>query len=549
MAWYDEAVFYHIYPLGMTGAPKQNIYGEPVHRLNTLIPFISEIKKLGCNAIYIGPLFESVGHGYETTDYKKLDTRLGINEDLTAFVAECHKQGIRVILDGVFNHTGRDFFAFQDIKRNRESSPYRDWYCNVNFNSNNEYNDGFSYDNWGGYDLLAKLNQHNDEVREYVCNVIRFWVKEFDIDGIRLDAADVLDFNYMQMMRQVANEVKPDFWLMGEVIHGDYIRWVNGGTLHSVTNYHLHKALYSGHNDHNYFEIAHTVKRLYEMGGNRPDGLKLYNFVDNHDVERIHTKLNKKSHFVPVHILLYTLPGVPSIYYGSEFGVEGQKQRGSDDSLRPAISYEQYVAETQNNNFVNLISRLGEIRQDAKALSYGDYKELLLTNSQYAFARNYNGQSVIVTVNNSDDDFTMKLPAENAGEYIGGISGTMVCVNNGYISVNVKANSGEIWLPESLSDEQVQPIEIKVEEKQVKVETIEKPVEITEPAKEDVLVQTKKTIEQKVNKSFEEMTVEELQDAILERMKRNGPVTEQMKKDVLENVYHNSLVTWIKSFN
>ncbi len=447
MPWYDEAVFYHIYPLGMTGSPKQNSYGEPEHRLNTLIPFLSQIKKMGCNALYIGPLFESVGHGYETTDYKKLDTRLGTNEDLTNFVSECHKLGIRVVLDGVFNHTGRDFFAFEDIRRNRESSRYKDWYCNVNFYGNNEYNDGFSYDNWGGYDLLARLNQQNNEVREYICDVIRFWVKEFDIDGIRLGAADVLDFSYMKMLRQVANEVKPDFWLMGEVIHGDYIRWVNEDTLHCVTNYHLHKALYSGHNDHNYFEIAHTVKRLYEMGGNRPDGLKLYNFVDNHDVERIYTKLNKKSHFVPVHILMYTLPGVPSVYYGSEFGIEGQKQHGSDDSLRPAISYDQYMNVTQNNDFTNLISRLGEIRTETKILSYGDYKELLLTNCQYAFCRNYNEQSVIVTVNNSDTDCMLKLPAQNAVEYEGGIFGAKVPVIDGVISVNVRANSGEIWLP------------------------------------------------------------------------------------------------------
>ena len=322
MAWYDEAVFYHIYPLGLADAPKENSYGEPQHRLNTLVPWISHVKEIGCNAIYIGPLFESVGHGYETTDYKKLDSRLGTNEDLADFVAKCHEQGIRVILDGVFNHTGRDFFAFQDIKKNRESSPYKDWYCNVNFWGNNEYNDGFSYENWGGYNLLVKLNQHNPAVRDYICDVIRFWVSEFDIDGIRLDAADVLDFEYMKALRHVANEVKPEFWLMGEVIHGDYTRWVNEGTLHSVTNYTLHKALYSGHNDHNYFEIAHTVKRLYDMGGSRPDGLKLYNFVDNHDVERIYTKLNNKAHFTPVHILLYTLPGVPSIYYGSEFGIE-----------------------------------------------------------------------------------------------------------------------------------------------------------------------------------------------------------------------------------
>jgi len=539
MAWYDEAVFYHIYPLGMTGAPKENTYGEPEHRLNTLIPFISQIKKLGCNALYIGPLFESVGHGYETTDYKKLDTRLGTNEDLKTFVSECHKRGIRVVLDGVFNHTGRDFFAFQDIKKHREASRYKDWYCNVNFYGNNEYNDGFSYDNWGGYDLLAKLNQHNNEVREYIGDVIRFWVKEFDIDGIRLDAADVLDFSYMQMLRQVANEVKPDFWLMGEVIHGDYIRWVNGDTLHCVTNYHLHKALYSGHNDRNYFEIAHTVKRLYEMGGNRPDGLKLYNFADNHDVERIYTKLNNKNHFVPVHILMYSLPGIPSVYYGSEFGIEGKKEYGSDDSLRPAISYEEYIALTSNNDFVKLISRLGKIRTETKALSYGAYKELLLTNCQYAFSREYNGQSVIVAVNNSDSDFMMSLPSHNVAEYVGGLTGEKITVKDDFITFNIKANSGEIWIPAGQTDAEIEPIQLGV---------IEKPEVSIEDKSKKPEAESRFAVVSSY-KLFEEMTVEELQAAILERMKQNGPVTEQMKKDVSENVYHDSLVTWIKSFN
>lgn len=553
MSWYDEAVFYHIYPLGMTGAPKQNPYGEPEHRLNKLIPFIPHIKNLGFNALYIGPLFESVGHGYETTDYKKLDTRLGVNEDLKNFVSICHANGIRVVLDGVFNHTGRDFFAFQDIKRNRESSAYKDWYCNVNFYGNNEYNDGFSYDNWGGYDLLAKLNQHNNDVREYICDVIRFWVSEFDIDGIRLDAADVLDFGYMQMLRRVANEVKADFWLMGEVIHGDYIRWVNGETLHSVTNYHLHKALYSGHNDHNYFEIAHTVKRLYEMGGNKPDGLKLYNFVDNHDVERIYTKLNNKNHFVPVHILLYTLPGIPSVYYGSEYGIEGRKQYGSDDSLRPEISYPDYVNSINNSSFINLITKLGEVRQKASALSYGSYKELLLTNCQYVFSREYNGVSVIVAVNNSDSDFTVSLPSCNVSEYTGALYGEKVTAKDDFISVSVKANSGEIWLPAGTADiqtESIEPAAIEVVDDDVQQEKSE-------------LTQTSETsdVEKNVNltpvdypgvpsqKSYEEMTVEELQEAILEKLRGNGPLTEQMKKDVSDNVYHDSLVTWVKSFN
>lgn len=549
MAWYDEAVFYHIYPLGMTGAEKENSYNEPNPRLRTLFPWISHIKKSGFNAIYIGPLFESVGHGYETTDYKKLDSRLGTNSDLTEFVSLCHAEGIRVILDGVFNHTGRDFFAFRDIQKNRESSPYKDWYCNVNFRGNNEYNDGFSYDNWGGYNLLVKLNQHNPEVRDYIADVIRFWVSEFDVDGIRLDAADVLDFNFMQSLRAVANEVKSDFWLMGEVIHGDYNRWANEGTLHSVTNYQLHKALYSGHNDKNYFEIAHTVKRLNDMFGNK---LNLYNFVDNHDVERIYTKLNNKNHFVPVHILLYTLPGIPSVYYGSEFAIDGRKEKFSDASLRPYLSYEEYSEKAKTSDTVKLISALGKIRQSTPALSYGDYKELRLTTEQYAFSRNYNGESVIITVNNCDNDSMLTLPAPN-GEYIGALSGKKV-TSSGSITVNVKANSGEIWVL-SNSLKTVKPLEAIVIEKTKPItpaEPVKAPEIIPEAkpeVKPEVKPEPKKPVEVPKNKSFEEMTIEELQQAILDRMAKNGPVTDYMKKTVYENTHHGSLVTWIRSFN
>lgn len=566
MAWYDEAVFYHIYPLGLTGAPKQNPYGEPVHRLKKIIPWIDHIKEIGCNAIYIGPLFESVGHGYETTDYKKLDSRLGTNEDLTEFVKECHEKGIRVILDGVFNHTGRDFFAFQDIKQNRENSQYKDWYCNVNFSGNNEYNDGFSYENWGGYNLLVKLNQKNPAVRDYICDVIRFWVSEFDIDGIRLDAADVLDFDYMKALRGVANEVKPDFWLMGEVIHGDYNRWVNEGTLHSVTNYQLHKALYSGHNDHNYFEIAHTVKRLYGMGG-----IKLYNFVDNHDVERIYTKLNNKAHFTPVHILMYTLPGVPSIYYGSEFGIEGKKEAYSDDSLRPALNLDDYKEAVKTNPCTGLIAALGKIRQENLALSYGDFNELILTNRQYAFSRNYNGVSVIVAVNNDDNGVDLELAAGNAGQYIGLLSGNKADVTNGRIHVNLKGNSGDIFVPVT-ADVKMEPVKLEVTDKKKEPVVMEETIQNPEPKdiafREEISVAESKEPEPVENitdqlvrkdtymdchetqgKAYEDMTIVELQEAILYKMSKNGPITDQMYKTVEENVYPDSLVNWVKSFS
>ena len=536
MAWYEQSVFYHIYPLGLTGAPKYNDYGEPVHRLRLLYPWIGHMQKLGVTALYLGPLFESVGHGYETTDYRKVDARLGDNDDLKNFVSACHEAGIRVILDGVFNHTGRDFFAFRDIKEKRENSPYLDWYCNVNFWGNNEYNDGFSYDNWGGHDLLVKLNQRNPEVRGYICDVMRFWVGEFDIDGIRLDAADVLDFEFMKELRRTANEVKEDFWLMGEVIHGEYSRWVNGETLHSVTDYALHKALYSGHNDHNYFEIAHTVRR---NGSMLQGNAHLYNFVDNHDVERIITKLQNKAHYLPVHILLYALPGIPSIYYGSEFGIEGRKQWGSDDSLRPFIDLQEHAGDYENNDCTGLIVRLGKIYAVYKELAYGDYRELYLTTGQYAFARD----GVVIAVNNADQQAQLNIDMPE-GEYEGLINGMHVNAQGGRAQITLDPCSGEVFVP--LDDRYQEYLKLLSEEK-----TVWKPIrhEQRKPSKPDIESDKEEIPSVEISDiPYEQMSIEQLQAVILAKMERNGNVTDRMRREVKENIWHDSLVNWAKSF-
>lgn len=403
MAWYDNAVFYHIYPLGLCGCPHDN-KGEKGDHFGKLNAWAEHAARIGCTAIYIGPLFESGSHGYDTTDYRKVDGRIGTNEDFKSFVANCHQLGIKVIVDGVFNHTGRDFFAFRDLKENKENSAYKDWYCNVNFWGNNEYNDGFSYDNWGGYNMLARLNLWNQDVKNYHFDTVKFWVSEFGIDGIRLDAADVLDFGFMKDLRNFCDGIKADFWLMGEVIHGDYSRWANEGMLHSVTNYELHKGLYSGHNDHNYFEIAHSIKRLNGLVG---DKIRLYTFLDNHDVSRIYSKLNNKAHMVPATILLYTVPGVPSIYYGSEFGIAGDKQRGSDWNLRPDINLADFDEEA---SLPALIKALGNVKKEFPELTWGQYKELLLTNRQFAFARSLNGSAVITAVNNDDQPAHVEIP-------------------------------------------------------------------------------------------------------------------------------------------
>ncbi len=546
LPWYESAVFYHIYPLGMCDAPKkrEDYTGEPAAHFREMVGVLPHLKELGISAMYIGPLFESEGHGYETDDYYKVDARLGSNEDFKQFVAACHETGIRVVVDGVFNHSGRGFFAFQDLKQNREGSAYRDWYCGVNFGGNNEFNDGFSYEAWHGFNILPRFNLKNPAVKNYLLDVIRFWEKEFDIDGIRLDCADVLDFDFMREMRALANQLKPNFWLMGEVIHGDYSRWVNGAMLHSVTNYELHKGLYSGHNDHNYFEIAHTVKYVSDMVGNI---LKLYSFVDNHDVERIYTKLTNKAHFLPVHVMLYTLPGVPSIYYGSEFGIEGRKERFSDDSLRPALNYEDYKDAINTNPCTKLIAALGKIRQNTPALCYGDYQELELKTTHYAYARTLGGKSVITTVNNGDNDAYMDLVCGDSAEYVGALKGERVSVNGGRIQVRIPANEGEIWIPAELCGESFASIKTVEIEKAPEPKT--EPVE--QPKPEPVEQQEEKKPEKVIldwNKPYEDMSVEELQEAILEQMRRNGPVTDYMLGTVRENTYRDSLVNWVKSF-
>ena len=542
MAWYNDAVFYHIYPLGMTGAPKQNDYGASVPRLRELFPWIDHIRALGCSAVYIGPLFQSVGHGYETTDYKQVDSRLGTNDDFTEFVRRCHDEGIRVIVDGVFNHTGRDFFAFRDIREKREASAYRDWYRGVNFHGNNSFGDGFGYENWGGYDLLAKLNQQNGAVRDYICDVIRYWVRTFDIDGIRLDAADVMDHEYMKAMRRTADEVKADFWLMGEVIHGDYGRWVNGETLHSVTNYTLHKALYSSHNDHNYFELAHTVDYVHRAVG---DAGKLYTFADNHDVERIVSKLRNPAHLLPLYVLLYGLPGIPSIYYGSEFGIEGRKGHGAeaDAPLRPMLRYEDYREAVDTNPLTKLLAALGRIRHETPALRCGQYRQLLLQTTHFAFSRVCEGSAAIVTVNNADHVVTMELQVEH-GDYIGALTGTKATAENGVLHIELAANSGEIWRRAHEGGDITPVVEMSA-----KIEEYVQPVVEVPVMKEEIASEVVEDISAVIpDIPYEEMTVPQLQAVILDKMAKNGPVTDYMRGTVDENTHHGSLVNWARSF-
>ena len=192
--WYDESVFYQIYPLGFCGAPREND-GVTVNRIKKVNDWIEHIKSVGANAIYFSPLFESDRHGYDTRDYKKLDCRLGTNEDFKEVCENLHKNDIKIVLDGVFNHVGRGFWAFKDVQDKKWDSPYKDWF-HINFDGNSCYNDGFWYEGWEGHFELVKLNLKNNDVVEYLFSCIDDWVKEFDIDGLRLDVAYCLDMDF-----------------------------------------------------------------------------------------------------------------------------------------------------------------------------------------------------------------------------------------------------------------------------------------------------------------------------------------------------------------
>ena len=366
---------------------------------------------------------------------------MGDNADFIHFVEAAHKRDIRIVVDGVFNHTGREFFAFQDIRKNRQNSPYCSWYKGINFGWNSPYNDGFGYEAWRNCFELANLNYWEPQVRQYILDVIRFWIDTFDIDGIRLDCADCLEFSFLQEMRRCVDEKKPDFWLMGEVIHGDYSRYVTPDKLNSVTNYELHKGLYSGHNDHNYFEIAHSIRRQFDANGGIYRGLRLYSFVDNHDVDRIASKLNITGHIYPVYTLLFTLPGIPSIYYGSEWGIQGKKVGGNDDPLRPAVDLKQALKAVPDPVLLEWIKTLGRIRKEHKAFINGRYQELLLTNRQYAFARLLEEECVLVAVNNDEKEasLSIRLPLQNRSWY-DLIHGKALQEDNGYLHIVLAPN-------------------------------------------------------------------------------------------------------------
>jgi glycosidase len=409
--WAQDAFFAHSYPLGQCGAESVNDFrSPPIPRLDQLRDWIGHLRWLGADAVYLGPVFESSSHGYDTADYRLVDRRLGTDDTLAGLTAALHDAGIRVILDGVFHHVGRDFWAFCDLQQQGEQSPYRDWFSGVDFSRRSPLGDPFSYDAWEGHFDLVKLNLGLPAVREHLFDAIRSWFDRFDIDGLRLDVAYALDPDFLRALADACHALRPDSWLLGEAIHGDYRRIAGPGLLDAVTNYECYKGLYSSHNDRNLFEIAHSLDRQFGDGG-LYRSLTTYNFVDNHDVDRIASTLREPAHLAPLHLLLFTMPGVPSVYLGSEWGIEGARTRGDDRPLRPPLpTPEAAQALGRHPDLAPFIARLAAIRRHLPALRHGTYRQLFIASEQLAFERQLDHDRVIIASNASDSPATLDLP-------------------------------------------------------------------------------------------------------------------------------------------
>ena len=401
--WAYEIVFYQIYPLGFCGAPFEND-GVLTPRIRKVIDWIPHIKNLGANAIYFSPVFESDTHGYNTRDFRKIDVRLGTNEDFADVCQALHKEGIKVVLDGVFNHVGRGFWAFQDVLEKRWDSPYKDWF-HISFDGNSNYNDGLWYEGWeGNYDLV-KLNLCHPDVKQHIFDSIRSWVEEFDIDGLRLDVAYCLDENFVRELRAFCDSLKPDFFLVGEMLRGDYNRLMNDSMLHSATNYECYKGLFSSFNSMNMFEIIHSLLRQFG-----PENWTLYRgkhllcFVDNHDVSRIASNLTNEQHLPLIYALCFGMPGIPCVYYGSEWGAKANKSEG-DPALRACFDA------PVENDLTAWISKLAAAKKASNALNYGDFRSVVLTNRQCIFERKTDSERVLVAINADNVPYTAHFDA------------------------------------------------------------------------------------------------------------------------------------------
>ena len=366
--WVNGTVWYQIFPDRFcNGTPEKNTaeitpwrsgrvtnaerFGGNLAGIRSRLPYL---KELGINGIYLNPIMEAESnHKYDTTDYTKIDLHFGTNEEFASLVQEAHRLGIRVMVDAVFNHCGRKFAPWMSVQEHGKASPYADWFM-VNdwagLKKQRDTRDGRFY-SFAFVDRMPKLNTNHESVIRYFCGVCEKWIREFDIDGIRFDVGNEVSHNFLKRIRSHVTEVKPDVYLLGEIWH-DASQWLAGDEYDAVMNYPLMSGICDFFLDRESTkeDFEYMINRCYTMYMQQTNNV-LFNLLDSHDTERLMNRLHDLDVFYQQLAVLFTMPGSPCIYYGTEIALEG----GHDPDCRRCMPWEEL--ETPENQ-----ARIGEIR-------------------------------------------------------------------------------------------------------------------------------------------------------------------------------------------
>ena len=375
----QQRVWYHLYPLGFLEAEASNSSpgapdGEVTHRLPAIGDWLDELADLGIGGLQLGPVFESETHGYDVVDATRIDRRLGDADDLHRLVTACHDRGLAVLLDGVFNHVGRAHPAYQRVVAEREHAATAGWF-HLDFSRPGP--DGFRYRNFEGHDRLVALDHDNPEVLDWAVDIASRWL-DLGVDGWRLDAAYEVPTRFWAAFAERVRDRHPDAYLVGEVIRGDFERFVDEGRLDSVTQYELWKAIYSSLNDGNFFELQHALTRHQELVRD----FAPWTFLGNHDTTRIATQLDDWRHGAHALTLLLMLPGTPAIYAGDEQAAQGTKRHevGGDDEIRRPPPHRPGQLPDDARGMRDLHQQLIGIRRDRPWLARADLEVVDLEN-------------------------------------------------------------------------------------------------------------------------------------------------------------------------
>lgn len=396
--WVQHVIWWQIYPLGFVGAfPAENPPAADEHRLLRIIEWLDHAVELGTSGIALGPVFASRTHGYDTTDHLRIDPRLGDDADFDALVDACHRRGLRVLLDGVFNHVGTDFGRYREALDNGPD----DWF--------RKKHNGFA--TFEGHDELIALNHDSPDVIAYVIEVMDHWLGR-GADGWRLDAAYAVAPSFWAAVLPEVRRRHPDAWFVGEVIHGDYPAQLRAGTLDSVTQYELWKAIWSSLNDGNFHELDWALQRHNEF----LDTFVPLTFIGNHDVSRIASQLTDVRHLEHALVLLLTTGGTPSIYAGDEWAAQGVKEErvGGDDAVRPEFGHPR----PGPHDTLSLHQYLIGLRRRNPWLHTATTEAVQLTNTGYVYRTSAGDRALVVALNIDDEPLSAQLP--EAGHVVAG---------------------------------------------------------------------------------------------------------------------------------